>query len=76
MCMVPCSISLIVIYKVEKHKTNIVNYYHSIFFILHVLSSIFLQNIDLCVHHYDHMVVGVIVVVFTHCFCDVGNDGA
>jgi uncharacterized Fe-S radical SAM superfamily protein PflX len=76
MCMVPCSINLIGIFKVEKHKTNIVNYYHSIFFIFHVLSSIFCQNINLSVHHYDHMVVGVTIVVFTHCLSDVGNDGA
>jgi hypothetical protein len=75
MCMVPCSINLIGISKVENHKTNINNYYHSIFFIFHVSSLIFVQNIDLCVHHYDHMVVGVIVVVFTHCPSDVGIDG-
>jgi hypothetical protein len=27
-------------------------------------------------HHFDHMVVGVIVVVLTHYPSDVGNDGA
>jgi hypothetical protein len=75
MCMVLCSISVVGIFKVEKCKTNIVNYYHSIFFICHVLSLIFFQNINLCVHHYDHMVVGVAVVVFIHCPSDVGNDG-
>jgi len=32
MCMVICSISLIGISKVEKQKTNIVNYYHSQYF--------------------------------------------
>ncbi len=73
MCMVPYSINLIRISKLE--KKNIVNYYHSYFFILHVLNSIFSQNVDLCVHHSDHMVVGVIVVVLTHYPSDVGNDG-
>ncbi len=78
MCMVLCSISLVGISKVEEHKINIVNYYHSltIFFILHILNSIFSQNADLCAHHYDHMVVGVTIVVFTHYPSDVGNDGA
>jgi hypothetical protein len=32
MCMVPCSINLVGISKVEKQKTNIVNYYHSQYF--------------------------------------------
>jgi hypothetical protein len=73
MCMVPCFINLIGISKLEKQKTNIVNYYHSQYFSF--LSSIFSQNANLFVHHYDHMVVGVTIVVFTHCSNDVGNDG-
>jgi hypothetical protein len=32
MCMVPCSINLIGISKLEKQKKNIVNYYHSQYF--------------------------------------------
>jgi len=36
----------------------------------------FSQNVDLGVHHYDHLVVGVTIVVLTHCPNDVGNDRA